>query len=164
MNIAISEASISSPAMENFTELEKLLGTRLYSINLKQVTSELEALNQGSGEPGDSRPFGIVINVDDNPGALKKIWSLLHSAKKAREIITKLNRSSGKNYVAYGVYPEIYNPVSIYQLNSPAEDYANRFFLPPIQNGLNGFLRRIIFNIIRFHPSTAGIIILNKEV
>lgn len=162
MNVALSEICLPGEPTGNFKELEKLLNVQLYSINLKQVSSEISRLYEHTGKAARFLQLGIIIPVDDNQGFIKKIWSLIYTARKAREVKNKLTRITGNNFASYGVYPQVSNPVAIYQLRSPAEVYANKYLLPPIKNGINGLLRRIIFAIVRFHPSTAGIIVIQK--
>lgn len=163
MNVAINDICFSNSLTGNFNELENLLDAHLYSINLKRTSSEVELLYKHISKTTDIQPFGIVIPVDEKRGMLIKIWSLIYTARKAREVKSKLSKITHKNFACYGIYPEISNPVAIYELNSQAESYANQYLLPPIQKGLNGFLRRVIFSIIKFHPSTGGIAIISKN-
>ena len=163
MNVAISEFRITDATSGNFHELERLLSIPLYDFNLWRLNPEVEAFCQRISEAGDRHEFGIVIPVSECRGTLKKIWSLLYTARKAREMKAKLTQATGDHFDCYGVYPDIINPVAVYQLASPAENYANRYFLPPIRKGLNGYLRRLIFSVIRFHPSTAGIILIKRN-
>ena len=162
MNVAISDIYLAGDPSGYYNELEKLLNVHLHSINLKQVTSEINRLYEGIGKTTGIQQLGIVIPVDENQNIVKKIWSLIYTARKAREVKNNLTKITKNKFVSYGVYPQLSNPVAIYQLKSPAEEYANQYLLPPVKNGINGFLRRIIFSIVKFHPSTAGIIVIHK--
>lgn len=163
MSVAITESGLTSSPSEKFSELERLLDVQLKSINLKNINSEIDYIRKNINTTAGSKQIGIVFPVANTQSTLKKIQSLLFTASKARSTSKKLAKVTGESYVSYGVYPDITHPVAIYELDSPAEEYANKYFLPPINSGLNGFLRRIIFSIIKFHPSTAGIVLINTD-
>ena len=158
----LSQGSSSGPS-ENLNELEKLLNIHLFTIDLNQASSEIDSLYERICKTTEIHQFGIVIPVGTEQNFIGKIQSLLYTSKKVRELKNKLSIVSGETF-SYGVYPQINNPVAVYQLESPAEVYANKYVLPPIKKGLNGFLRRLIFSVIKFHPSTAGIILIPNKI
>ena len=139
-------------------KLKNLLGTDLFLLEPKNITKEFDAL---IGDSSNKQSFGIVVPIKNKRGIIGKIYSLFNTAIAIKKLHARFKKTpTPLKYHAYGVYPDIEEPVTIYQLGAASENYANKLLLPAFKKGLNGRLRHLIFFIINIHPSTAGIILI----
>ena len=107
-----------------------------------------------------SHEFGLLVRVESHKSAIKKMLSIIIVSRQLNNLSNDLKRQGFKVMRRFGVFPNINNPVTLYQLGTFAEQYTNQFVLPVFPPGINGFLRRFIMKIVKFHPSVAGVILI----
>jgi len=150
-----------SPDLSN---LEQLLHTPVVTFNSGLIFMNLEGLNRRIANIAYGDRYAILITTQADQNLILKTWGLLYSSLYIKRLKRKLTSTTGQVLGCYGVYPYIQNPVAIYQLDNQAENYVNEFILPPNTSGLNGFLRRIIMSITKYHLSTAGVLLVLRKV
>jgi len=111
----------------------------------------------------DSNSIGLLARVDPHPNLIRKTFSLLRASTSSWLLSMKLKRQGYEIEGKFGVYPNIELPVTIYELNSPAELYCNSQVLPALPGNLNGWGRRMIMRLARCHPSVAGIVLIARK-
>lgn len=141
----------------DLNKLKHLLKAPLYKINLNTCKSDIKELITKTSISENN--IGLVLPFDSPKNQLVKIFYIVIYSIKIKHLSKTMSTLSIENKL-YGVYPSISKPVAVYQLNSPAEIYANQFILPAFTNGFNGMLRRLIMRITNFHPSIDGIILV----
>ena len=107
--------------------------------------------------------FGVLFRVVEHPNSLKKIISLVWLAVSIWLIRFRLRQVGANVQASFGVYPSVEDPVTIYELNSEAEQYINRYVLPTFPHGINGDLRKLVMKMTRLHPSLAGVVVLARK-
>jgi len=104
--------------------------------------------------------FGVIVRIDTHSNVLRKILSLVLGLVRIWFLSRKLKQKKYDIVGRFGVSPSIQEPVTLYELNTQAEQYCNNFILPTFSSGLNGRLRRLIMRFAKCHPSTAGIVLI----
>lgn len=107
--------------------------------------------------------FGVIAVIDTHASVLRKTVSLIISSWRIWRLSRKLKKDGAEVVGRYAVFPQVADPVVIYELGSPSEHYCNKYILPAFPPGLNGKLRWLIMRLVKFHPSVAGIILVAKK-
>ena len=142
--------------------LEHLLQLPLFDsghCHNKATTDELNNFAQSQ----NIKEFGILLRIEVHTSVIKKMISLYKASLQIRNLIKTVLRDGNEIVNKMGVYPNIEDPVTIYQLNSVAEKYTNRFVLPVFPQGINGVIRRLLMVYLKFHPSVAGLILVVRK-
>ena len=150
-----------NPAL--LAELEKRFKVPLFKLHLDRIRSGLENLDPCIIALPDEGHFGFVVPFDSPSNQIKKVLHVMRCAIRIRRLI-EMRVCHSQLLHAYGIYPSIATPITVFQLDSPAEFYANEFILPSTVNGISGLLRRTIMLVTSFHPSIAGIILLYRKI
>jgi hypothetical protein len=145
----------------NLNALSKNLQVPL--LDIANETGQLDSMVPFTQAQANSTEFGIILRVDERSNILSKILSLIWVAYRVRSIGLKLQRQGCMVVGSMGVYPDMSDPVTIYELDSEAEQYINRYVLPAFPEGIKGHLRKLIMKLTRLHPSIAGVVILAKK-
>jgi hypothetical protein len=144
-----------------FKELESLLDFPIFHLNTG--TTDLSALKEFVTNLPEIEFYGVLIETNHQQNQIIKAWELLFSSVRLKTLTNRLSRVFGPILGYYGIYPQIHNPVAIYQLDSHAETYANEYILPTVK-GLKGILCKGIMHITTYHPSTAGIVFVFAKI
>ncbi len=110
--------------------------------------------------PSDEAAFGVIVRIDTHLNVLRKTLSLALALIRIWLLSQKLKRKKYEIVGRFGVYPSIQEPITIYELNTQAEQYCNNFILPTFSPGLYGHLRKLIMKLAKCHPSTAGVLLI----
>ena len=148
---------------KEFQILEKQMQAQIIEFNSSNTRSILDLTEKQNSNQNAISEFGILIRITSHPGFLKKIKSLFKVSFLISQISRKLNQQGYEVLAKYGVYPTVVDPVAIFELSSRAETYTNKMILPAFSSGLNGRLRRMIAQIIGFHPSIDGVVIMVRK-
>lgn len=136
--------------MSQYQQIEKVIRIPLISDkNYKKI--QTDQMNQ---------TIGILIPIKNSNNPVLRIIYLIFTKLKIIKVQRKLSQIKLKIDSTYGVFPNEINPLVIYELSSQAENYADKNILPKLQMTLNGRLRKIIKQVIKFHPSLGCIIIV----
>ncbi|VAW87501.1 hypothetical protein MNBD_GAMMA16-1976 [hydrothermal vent metagenome] len=110
-----------------------------------------------------STSFGVLARIEVRPNVIHKALLLLQAIIRIRYLSIKLKHQGYDVVGRFGVYPSINLPVTLYELNTQAETYCNKFILPTFPPNLNGRLRMLIMKFAKCHPSTAGIVLIVRK-
>lgn len=106
--------------------------------------------------------FGIVLPIRQAQGELNKLKDLVllrWSRFKVARNLKKLGYISVSSYI---VYPQLKNPVLVYENKTSATHYAEKHVLPIAGLGISGVIKKILSIVAGHHFSTAAIVLVFK--
>jgi len=160
---SLRNQDIKAKAAPALTRLENLLQTHVLPINSGLFHTNKKNLEKLIVDIPDGELFGILVATQDQHSIIMKTWNLIYTFLHVKKLQRKIIPLSGPVLGCYGIYPQIQNPVAVYQLDSQAENYADSYIMPPNTGGLNGFLRRMITAITKHNLSTAGVVLILRK-
>jgi len=138
--------------------LENNLQISLFDLSSEKASKFQNFIKDLSHDEG----FGVLLRNDVTPSIIKKTLSLFLTSLRIWWLSYKFKRHNSV-VGRFCVYPSIEEPVAIFELGTPAEQYINQFVLPAFPPGFNGKLRKIIMVLVQCHPSSAGIILVARK-
>jgi hypothetical protein len=145
--------------IKTFDRLERCIQMSLYE--LAECFDNGTISNQLVDE---EQNFAVLLRISPSSHPFKKIYSLLQVAIRVKRFNRSVNKDLYKVEGAYGVYPSVDDPVTVFELGGEAEKYINEQVIPPLLGGVNGFIRRLVMKITGFHPSLDGVLISVKRI
>jgi hypothetical protein len=106
---------------------------------------------------GDCIAYAIALNAP----SVTRLVTLATLPLHLRRIERTIARGGAQVVGRYGVDPSLDSPSCVYELNSPASDYADRCLRP---HGSAQVLRRILARWFACDPTLGGIVILGKKL
>ena len=106
---------------------------------------------------GDSVAYAITLSGP----IITRLLTLATLPLRLCRVEQTMMRGGVQVMVRYGVDPSIEAPVCVYELNSPASDYADRCLRP---YGSVQALRRLLAHWFGCDPARGGIVVLAKKL
>lgn len=128
----------------------------VYNLNLSEIRSLIET-------SGSTQPTCVVFTLGDGKNSLLKLLRILYTFVKIRVISIFFSKKNRLITSAYGIYPTTLEPLVIFELQSPAEEYTVQNILPKGPRGLNGYLRLIITRLTKINPVLGGVALVIRE-
>jgi hypothetical protein len=106
---------------------------------------------------GDCLAYGIALNAS----SVARLVTLATLPSRLRRIERTITRSGAQIVGRYGVDPSLKAPSCVYELNSPASDYANRCLRP---RGSAQAIRRILARWFACDPALGGVVVVGRKL
>lgn len=100
----------------------------------------------------------VITKIGDSTGRLNHIKSLIKEVKRLKTLQRKLYQEDETlSSKLIGIYPSIYRPFCIHEINTNAERYVRENILPPNGLGLKGAIKSITERLLKTNPSIGGL-------
>jgi hypothetical protein len=106
---------------------------------------------------GDCIAYAIALNAS----SVARLAMLATLPLRLRRVERTIARGGAQIVGRYGIDPSLEAPSCVYELNSPASEYADRCLRP---RGAAQALRRILARRFACDPALGGIVILGKKL
>lgn len=107
-------------------------------------------------ECGDCVAFAVALDT----APIKRLLTLATLRWQRRRAERAIRRSGGEVVGQFGVDPSLADPSWLYELNTPASAYADRFMRP---RGSNLALRRLAGWCFGCDPALGGVMVVGKK-
>ena len=143
--------------------LEACIGfSPVYDLDLREIRSLVDA-SRRSLEP--SQPICVVFTLEDGSSTPFKLLLIISTFAKIGYVRIYLQKKRLFTTKTYGIYPITKQPVVIFEIQSPAEEYVVDNILPDGPSGFNGYLRLMITKLTRINPILGGVaFVIRKNV
>ncbi len=109
-----------------------------------------------SAEAGDCVAFAVPL---DTP-LIPRLMALATLRWQRRRAERAIRRSGGEVVAHFGVDPSLAQPSWLYELDTPAAEYTDRFMRP---RGSNLALRRLAERCFGCDPALGGVLVVGKK-
>jgi len=107
--------------------------------------------------------YGIALNAADFKGLWSRVTFILFRKSAVKQKTKELEKHGFIVSTVLSVYPDLDNPLIVFNQSSRAEDYCKDNILPKMDWSFKGITKRVLFFLGNVHPSVDSFILLTTN-
>lgn len=142
-------------ATESYKKLQEMLHSPIFELTHDNLSLMHRSINDGLKQSGHCC---VITKISDNAGRSNHIKSLIKEIKRLKTLQRKLDQEDEiLSASLIGIYPSIYRPFCIHEIDTNAERYVRENILPPNGLGLKGAIKSVTERLLKTSPSIGGL-------
>ena len=107
--------------------------------------------------------YGVALNVTDFKGLWPRVTFMLFRKSAVKQKVKELEKHGFIVSTVLSVYPDLDNPLIVFNQSSRAEHYCKDNILPKMDWSFKGITKRVLFFLGNVQPSVGSFILLTSN-